>query len=254
LGELTEKAAAQTVRTVALIGGAEALGLLVRYAQDTREEVIQALIEAWGYFDADAYADRVLAGVALKGRRVEVTHSGQWRAVKHLPAVDNLWVSYPVTDLSLLSELHPLTKLTFADLGGEVDLSALELHALPALETLYFSCHSLTDLHALSLPTALRYLGLLSIDPSLDLACLSHNQITWLGLIMSDVCLPRGAAELLTNLPRLKYLYLRRVDLAAWLETEIFPPPTVRNLHLVDCVLPRDPAALDFPGVDVTIL
>ncbi|MFF9120243.1 hypothetical protein ACF09Y_32495 [Streptomyces massasporeus] len=55
MGELTEKAAAQTVRTVALIGGGEALGLLVRYAEDTREAVVEALIEAWGYFDADAY-------------------------------------------------------------------------------------------------------------------------------------------------------------------------------------------------------
>ncbi|MEU0216372.1 hypothetical protein ABZ281_15130 [Streptomyces sp. NPDC006265] len=48
LGELTEKAAAQTVRTVALIGGAEALGLLARYAEDTRRGVVEALIEAWG--------------------------------------------------------------------------------------------------------------------------------------------------------------------------------------------------------------
>lgn len=47
-GELTEKAAAQTVRTVALIGGAEALGLLARHAEDTRERVAEALIDAWG--------------------------------------------------------------------------------------------------------------------------------------------------------------------------------------------------------------
>ncbi|GAP51362.1 hypothetical protein [Streptomyces azureus] len=105
MGELTEKAAAQTVRTVALIGGAEALGLLAGYAKDSREAVVDALVEAWGYFDADAYAEEVLAGVPLKGRRVGITHSGQWRAVGRLPAIDNLWVSHPVTDLTVLTEL-----------------------------------------------------------------------------------------------------------------------------------------------------
>lgn len=61
LGEPTEKAAAQTVRTVALIGGEEALGLLAGYVRDERDDVIQELINAWAYFDADVYVDAVLS-------------------------------------------------------------------------------------------------------------------------------------------------------------------------------------------------
>ncbi|MEU2272949.1 NACHT domain-containing protein [Streptomyces olindensis] len=273
LGELTEKAAVQTVRTVALIGGAEALGLLTRYADDARETVIDALIEAWGYFDADAYADGVLAGLPLQGRQVTVTHSGQWRAVGRLPAIDNLWISHPVTDLSVLSGLHPLKRLAFGHLRDEVDLSRLEsqsslthlsllggplpesfdaLDRLPTLETLYLSCRGLTDLRALCLPSALRHLGLFSVDASLDLTCLTHARISWLGLIMREVSLPRGV-EALTGLPRLRSMYLDSVNVAAWLKSGATPPSTVRNLHLSKCVLPDDPATLDTLGVRLTL-
>ncbi|MCK8436062.1 NACHT domain-containing protein [Streptomyces sp. D2-8] len=273
LGELTEKAAAQTVRTVALIGGEEALLLLAGYALDTREGVADALIDAWGYFDADAYADAVLAGVSLSGRQVKLTHSGQLRAVGRLPAVDDLWISHPVTNLTDFSGLGPLKQLTFTDLRDEVDLSRLEaltslthlrllggaplknldaLEALPALETLYLSCLGLTDSRELRLPTPLRYLGLLSIDASLDLACLRHEQIIWLGLMTKGVCLPQGV-EALTGWTHLTYLYLMRVDVAAWLETGFFPPPSVRFVDLAHCALPGNPAALDIPGVDITV-
>ncbi|MEU0193865.1 hypothetical protein ABZ250_29085 [Streptomyces afghaniensis] len=44
----------------------------------------------------------------------------------------------------------------------------------------------------------------------------------------------------------------RTVDVAAWLETGPFPPPTVADVNPAECVLPDDPAALDIPGVSVT--
>ncbi|KDN74178.1 ATP-binding protein [Streptomyces olindensis] len=273
LGELTSKAAVHTVRTVALIGGAEALGLLVRYAEDTREEVIEALIEAWGYFDADVYADRVLTGVPLQGRQVTVTHSGQLRALRRLPTIDRLWISPPVTDVSVLTGMSSLTQLEFGHLQGDIDLSGLTsqtslrrltllgspspksfdgLDTLPVLETLYFSCRSLTDLRAVSLPPALRHLGMLSVDASLDLACLTHDGVSWLGLIMREVCVPRGI-DALNGLPQLQRLYLDHVDVAAWLKSGAVPASTVWSLRLADCVLPEDPTALDIPGVNVTI-
>uniref|UniRef100_UPI00403FCDC6 hypothetical protein n=1 Tax=Streptomyces sp. DG1A-41 TaxID=3125779 RepID=UPI00403FCDC6 len=100
--------------------------------------------------------------------------------------------------------------------------------ALLALEALYISCHGLTDLRDVCLPTALGYLGLLTIDSSLDPASLKHDRIMWLGLMTKGVHLPRGG-ETLTGLPRLEYLCLYRVDVSAWLETGPFPPPTVRS-------------------------
>ncbi|MFI8894134.1 NACHT domain-containing protein [Streptomyces paradoxus] len=274
LGELTEKAAAQTVRTVALIGGGEALGLLARYAEDGREGVVDALIEAWGYFDADAYADRVLAGVALAGRSVKVTHSGQWRAVARLPAVDNLWINHPITDLTVLSGLHPLKELTLVALRGEVDLSPLGpldsltslglsgyasltnldvLGELPALDTLYFGAVPLPDLRELSLPPALEYLGLLNFGASLDLSPLRHDRIRWLGLLAGQTCLPRGTHSALSALPGLRTLFLTHIDVAAWMKTEPFPPAGLTYLNMTACVLPDDPAALDSPGLRVVV-
>jgi Leucine-rich repeat (LRR) protein len=274
LNEMSEKSAAQTVRTVALIGGAEALGLLARYAEDTREGVVEALIEAWGYFDADAYADRVLAGVPLKGRKVTVTHSGQWRAVGRLPAIDNVWVSHRVTDLSVLGGLHPLEELTLVSMRGEVDVSQLNtqpsltnlglsgnaslknldvLGELPALDTLYFGAVPIPDLSELSLAPTLRYLGLLNFDASLDLSPLRHDRIRWLGLLARKVCLPQGAHTALAALPGLRTLFLTNIDVAAWLETGSFPPSDLGYLNMSSCVLPDDPAALDFPDVHVVV-
>ncbi|MFD5740129.1 NACHT domain-containing protein [Streptomyces massasporeus] len=270
LEELTEKAAAQTVRTVALIGGAEALGLLARYAEDTRERVIEALIEAWGYFDAHAYADQVLAGVQLTGRNVVLTHSGQLPAARRLPGVNDLWVNYTVTDLTAYTSL-PLQELTFTNLHGEVDLSPLTAHdsllrlglsgratlrnidvlgELPWLDTLRISCHCIPDLRALPLAPTLAYLGLLDFDASLDLTPLRHDRIRWLGLHAAEVCLPQGV-DTLSALTRLESLYLWRIDVAAWLKAGSFPPSTVTRLDLSKCRLPDLPGALAIPGVHV---
>ncbi|MEV4787443.1 NACHT domain-containing protein [Streptomyces tuirus] len=271
LSELTEKAAAQTVRTVALIGGGEALGLLVRYAEDRREGVVEALIEAWGYFDADAYADDVLAGVPLTGRQVTLTHSGQLRAVSRLPRIDNLWVRHPVTDLAVLAELHPLRKLTLVSLMGEVDLSGLAaqpsltqlglsgsakptggdvLGELPVLDALYYGC--LREPHAPALAPTLSTLGLLHFDASLDLTPLHHDRIRWLGLYAGRLCVPQGTRAV-SALPRLASLYLTLIDVASWMKAEPFPPPGVTRLDMNNCALPDDATSLDLPGVNLTI-
>ncbi|MEU0726107.1 NACHT domain-containing protein [Streptomyces sp. NPDC006140] len=273
LGELTEKAAAQTVRTVALIGGAEALALLARYADDDRDEVVEALIEAWGYFDADAYADEILARLPLAGRQVRLTHSGQWPAVSRLGSIDNVWITHSVTDLTVLTELRPFRQVAFVALLGEVDLSPLVtqtslvqlvltgraslknidvLGEPPALEILHLGYRCLPDLGELRLGANLQFLSLHNFDASLDLALLRHDPIRWLGLYANDICLPRSV-HALSALPRLTNLRLSRIDIAAWLEAGPFPPPTVTDLSLWDCALPDDPAALELPGVNITV-
>ncbi|MCL3995955.1 NACHT domain-containing protein [Streptomyces lavenduligriseus] len=127
LEELTPKAAAQTVRTVAMIGGEAALGLLEGYAADRRKEVVDALIEAWGYFDAEAYVDRVMSGLPLDGYRVVLTHLAQLRAAVRLRSLTVLWVQFPVRDLSVLTDLPALQELVFW-VRGKVDLSPLRWH------------------------------------------------------------------------------------------------------------------------------
>ncbi|MEU7414131.1 NACHT domain-containing protein [Streptomyces sp. NPDC042638] len=127
LGELTTKAAVQTVRTVALIGGEQALTVLEGYARDGRRDVIAALIDAWGYFDADAYADRVMSGLPLDSHRVEVKHAAQVRATVRLRSLTSLWIRFGLPDLSLLGELAPLRELT-CTVRGTADLSLLKGH------------------------------------------------------------------------------------------------------------------------------
>ncbi|MEV4337965.1 NACHT domain-containing protein [Streptomyces sp. NPDC049590] len=131
LEELTPKAAAQTVRTVAMIGGDAALGLLEGYAEDRRDEVVSALIEAWSYFDADAYADRVMARLPLSGRWVELTHSAQLPAAVRLESLTWLWVAYELQDLSDLPTLPALQSLA-CRVRGTADLTSLT--RFPALD------------------------------------------------------------------------------------------------------------------------
>ncbi|WP_369392085.1 NACHT domain-containing NTPase [Streptomyces sp. CG1] len=133
LDELTSKAAVQTVRTVALIGGEEALGLLEGYAEDRRRDVVGALIDAWAYFDADAYADRVVGGLPLDEHSVVLTHSGQLRAAARLSSLTKLRIDFRLQNLSFLIELPPLQVLVCA-VQGTADLSLLRGH--PGLKTL----------------------------------------------------------------------------------------------------------------------
>ncbi|MEU2061479.1 NACHT domain-containing protein [Streptomyces sp. NPDC013455] len=127
LEELSSKAAVQTVRTVALIGGEQALRVLEGYARDGRRDVVAALIDAWAYFDADAYADRVMGGLPLEQHAVVITHSAQLRAAVRLRSLASLWIKCTVRDLSVLGELPPLQGLT-CGVRGTADLSVLERH------------------------------------------------------------------------------------------------------------------------------
>ncbi|MEV6114249.1 NACHT domain-containing protein [Streptomyces sp. NPDC052109] len=158
LDELTSKAAVETVRTAALIGGEEALGLLEGYARDERSDVVAALIEAWAYFDADAYADRVMAGLPLERHWVGLTHSAQLRAAVRLRSLTTLRIRFALQDLSVLTELPPLQQL-MCTVRGTADLSLLKEH--PELEFLQvFGGASLRHPEALTDLPALRFLQL----------------------------------------------------------------------------------------------
>ncbi|MFD8374288.1 NACHT domain-containing protein [Streptomyces sp. NPDC059688] len=128
---LSSNEATQTVRTVALIGGEEALGLLEGYAEDGRRDVVGALIDAWAYFDADAYADRVMGRLPLDRHSVVLTHAGQLRAAARLRSLHTLRIRFGLPGTAALSELPPLRVLT-CRVRGTADLSVLRGH--PGLE------------------------------------------------------------------------------------------------------------------------
>ncbi|WP_078858429.1 NACHT domain-containing protein [Streptomyces sp. NRRL F-2799] len=270
LTELTEKAAVQTVRTVALIGGSEALGLLSSYVNDGRKSVEEQLIESWSYFDPDAYVDAVLSGVQLARHIVAVKHSGQLPLLGQL-LPNRVDIQIPLNDLSVLRTLPPLDDLLMWSLTGEVDLSLMpdmpDLRALfldgdvafthldalnrfPALRTLAISVLNTPDLSSLRLGEKTVDLSLWDVHSDTDLAqcreALSGlESLTLWAFDFSPVDL--------TTLPAVPELCLDRFDVAAWLESPGFEPPTAQRLVLHGCHLPDDQRALHFPGVEVFI-
>ncbi|MEU9170184.1 NACHT domain-containing protein [Streptomyces sp. NPDC048420] len=274
LGGLTEKAAVQTVRTAALIGGPEALKLLSGYVDDDRHDVRQELISAWGYFDADAYADAVLSAVPLDEFSVILTHSAQWHAVSRLSSLSKLTVDYPCADFTELERLPPLDTLSMFQIPVGADVSPLTaqpaltmlsllaagpmegLEVLAGLERLDYLGITLRDLAKRAtpkLPPGLKYLALYGADPTTDLTFVSgHPNIKFVYLSAYETCLP-GGIEALSTLPKLDHLALVRVDVAAWLATPLPLMPRKGTLDLDECVLPADPGALNLSGVDVQI-
>ncbi|GAA4819078.1 NACHT domain-containing protein [Streptomyces ziwulingensis] len=268
LAGLTEKAAVQTVRTVALIGGAEALGVLAGYVGEGRPKVIEELIEAWAYFDSDSYADEVLARLTLRGRWITVTHSGQWSALRRLKHADWLYARAPLPRDP--TELPPLTRLLAFEYGAGLDLGTLRAHPglhtlallgfgpmtgaeavadLTALRSLYLNVPSASWLEGLRLGPDLDSLSLWFLPPATDLSVLAgHPGLRTLELMARTPCSLEGMRQL-SALPGLESLTLHSVDATAWLDSPDPLPPSLKRLRLLNCVLPT---SLELPGVQVT--
>ncbi|NGO08597.1 NACHT domain-containing protein [Streptomyces sp. HC44] len=259
LGELTEKAAAQTVRTVAMIGGEEALSLMAGYAEDERDGVIDELIGAWRYFDADAYADQVLAPLPLTGHTVELTHSGQWHAATRLRSITDLWIGYPFPDLAAVAQLSPLTELSIPQLRGAGDLSVMAAHPglrelavlgprelinletvgnLGSLAHLFLGLRGTPTLDGLRLRPAASELSFYDVSESTDLGVLSSCCEPWfLYLAGLNTCMPRSI-NAISAMRGLRHLSIKRFDLCAWLKANESLPPALRTLNITNCVLP----------------
>ncbi|WP_369190353.1 NACHT domain-containing NTPase [Streptomyces sp. R08] len=264
LGELTEKSAIQTVRTVAMIGGEEALALMVRYAEDRRPHVIEELIEAWAYFDADAYGEQVLAGLPLAGHDVRLTHSQQWRAATRLTSITTLTIDYPLSTLAAMEQLPPLTNLAAYNFRGPGDLSALtaqpqlrlltifgqgKLHGLESVENLgnlsYLALGQggVADLGSLRLGPTTSWLRLYHLSETSELSALSNfPDVTNLLLSHMSAGSPRDLSSVST-MPRLHDLLLRLMHLPKWLTAREPLPAELRTLTLADCVVPGDSRA-----------
>ncbi|MER6912319.1 NACHT domain-containing protein [Streptomyces sp. NPDC000594] len=263
LSSLTEKAAIQTVRTVALIGGEEGLERLGAYVGDERDAVIDELIQAWAYFEAESYVDAVLSRLPLEGRWVYLTHSGQLRAVRRLSGLTNLRVECLVDRLDFLVGLPPLRKLQIMAAHGVADLTVLRDH--PGLRWLFLfgpvsvrgraTLKELKELRHLALPdhadldlNKLHLLGLASlalhkVRAGSDLGPLTAlSGLEGLLLEVSAVSRVRGFEEL-AGMTSLSSLTFFRADAAAWLRRLRSTPPVLSRLDFYGCVVPHDPDA-----------
>ncbi|MFJ9247102.1 NACHT domain-containing protein [Streptomyces sp. NPDC101776] len=264
LGELTEKSAVHTVRTVAMIGGEAALALMVGYAEDRRDLVIDELIEAWAYFDADAYGEQVLAGLPLEGHRVRLTHSQQWHAAARLKSITRLSIDYPLPTLDAVAQLPPMKVLAVYDLRGPGDLSVLTthpqmqgftvwgrgtLHGLESVENLaslfYLSLGhgGASDLDSLRLGPTMTWLGLYELSGTSELTALSNfRDVRNLLLATVATCTPRGLSSV-SAMPGLHDLSFNDMRLPEWLTAREPLPAELRTLALDYCVVPGDSRA-----------
>ncbi|WP_407563140.1 NACHT domain-containing protein [Streptomyces sp. 184] len=264
LDELSTKAGVQTVRTVALIGGAEALELLKGYAGDGRGEVIEELIHAWDYFEPNAYAEHVLNCLPLPGRYVWVSHSGQLNAVHRLHSLSLLEVRIPTRDLAFLARIPPLRHLVMSRLEPECDLSPLRTHPgleavhlygearltgvqdldeLPRLRSLTLRCSEATDLRASELLSRLELLGLHTVDDNSDLSLLTG--LTDLAVLTVNYA-HSGAVHPLRELDGLTgvtNLTLVGGNVSEWLAEARGGPPALKHLQLYQCVFSADQCA-----------
>lgn len=264
LGELTEKSAKQTVRTVAMIGGEEALALMVGYAEDRRGPVVQEIIDAWAYFDADAYGEQVLAGLPLEGHEVSLRHSQQWRAATRLTSITELSIHYPLPTLAALDQLPPMERLSIYNLHGPGDLSVLMAHpqlrlftvlgrgdvhrfeSIENLENLFYvglGHGGTTDLNSLRLGPMTSWLSLYELSGTSELAALSNfPDVENLFLMTPSTCTPRGLSSV-SAMPGLLDLSLRNMHVPEWLTEQEPLPAGLHVLTLDDCVVPGDSRA-----------
>ncbi|WP_406373535.1 NACHT domain-containing protein [Streptomyces sp. NBC_00647] len=263
LGHLTENAAEQTVRTVALIGGEESLELLKGYVEDRRHNVTDALIHAWNYFDADAYVDAVLSRLSLQGHEVMVTHSGQMGTLRRLPSLTHLRLDQPVKELDSLTDVSPLRSLWATAIDG-IDLSPLRAHS-GLRELMLFglgpvreasAIADMKDLLALTVPIGegfdldilrrfpkLESLSLGGVDENSDLSVLPTitglRDLHFVGFADATTA---GFQEI-AALPGLNSLSLYWYDVTAWLATLKGARSPLKQLYLYSCVAPVDPLA-----------
>ena len=272
LGELTEKSAVQTVRTVAMIGGKEALALMVRYAEDRRRHVVKEIIEAWAYFDADAYGEQVLAELPLQGHRVNLRHSQQWHAATRLRSITTLSIYYPLPELAAVDQLPPVKSLSIYDHRGPGDLSVLtthpqlkwltvmgrgKLHSLESMENLenltYLALGhgGSVDLDSLRLGPNMSWLRLFELSGTTELTALrDFPDVRNLLLSTASRCTPRGLSSV-SAMPGLHDLILRVMHLPEWLTARESLPAELRTLTLNNCVLPWDSRAYrDFSSLE----
>lgn len=156
--DLTETEAAVTVRTAALVGGPQALGLIARFRTDTRPQVAVELADNWRRFHTADYVESVLAHAELTSTYVsvytseELAHLPMLAHARHISLRDGHWLPDAVIN--------------------RPDLEGLTVHR----------DGQLTDLSPLTALQDLRYLGLYECPRIRDLAPLSGLPLRSLGL------------------------------------------------------------------------
>lgn len=165
---LDAEVAGAVVRTAALVGGPAALAVIARFREDTRFRVTYQLSSSWRFFDAEEYADAVLARVSLNESYLHVVSPAQVDVLERLPHIEkfhlkgNLGVPEAIVRSGRTKWLFLNYDDTLDDLSPVSRIAGLELLGVEG-------CPRVRDLSPLAgLPLEKLYLD--NLSPELSLA------------------------------------------------------------------------------------
>jgi hypothetical protein len=185
---LTEHEAACVVRTIAMIGGTEALDRLSRFAEVNQPMVIDELMRAWRVATApEEYARTVLAEIEFGDQEVTLRGWHRLQYADHLTKLRSLRCVGDFTPLTPISGLPQLRRLTLDNNLVLRDLSPLA--GAPALEALHLIwCTVLRDLSPLNRARRLRTLHLTACKLVQSYAPLAECTVESLSLHLMEHC------------------------------------------------------------------
>ncbi|GIF46293.1 NACHT domain-containing protein [Asanoa ferruginea] len=219
------------VAAAARVGGPAALTTIGRHSQSALgHEVAKVFVDSWGFFDASAYAMKVLRNVDLRQRLVPLRTADQLTAAATIPTLVSARVETDLgrPDLTFVAPLRELRDLdaqqlpnlrSAAGVGSLTRLRRLNLSRCPhladisaiadlhALRDLYLNeCPEIVDLTAIGGPRGLRVLcvdgavGVTDFSVIAGLSALTTLSVTDCDLGSLDVC---------AGLPQLRTLRAR---------------------------------------------
>lgn len=189
--EISEAAGVASIRTAALINGADTWQVLELFAHDPRPRIQKELISAWQYFDPHEYASRILTNAPLLNGHLTIRNKTLLPSVAQLRQLTALRVDLDgVSDLDWLPGLPCLQDLSFSGVfdglalllphqklnsllvSSRQPVNPEPLKELPNLTKLFFYTSNIPSLDSFRPISGLMSLGLSGMQNILDLEAL----------------------------------------------------------------------------------
>ncbi|MFF2503938.1 NACHT domain-containing protein [Streptomyces sp. NPDC058067] len=273
---LTDDEAHAVVTTASLIGHEGSLPVLKRYRAHPSLDVRRQLVGTWRRFDAEEYADEVLAYVERDELDLTVTSEEQVRALRTMTpwARVDLDGAYPLDTFMDALDPGATRNLTLTRTPYLTDLR--ELHVLRALESLsLLACSEVRDLAPLS-SMRLRHLTVFRLQSLTGLSRLTslstlgvHQPIPGDSLAaalpvaapLEELTLGEGATDTTGLAGLADFPHLTKLNLASGLRPlgprdwdALATHPALSYLSLTGPLLPPHGPPTDLPGVRDLVL
>ncbi|MDX2405871.1 NACHT domain-containing protein [Streptomyces microflavus] len=178
---LTEPHASAVVRTAAAVGGDAAYELVKQFRDDDRGWVANAVSTAWESFDAELYAQEMMAVRTWDTAHALVKTDAQLSALRHIPRLHNVHLTGDHHDLSRVTSRAEVEQLFVS--GNRRITDVAPLAAMERLRKIGLSnCPQIRSIAPLARP-GLEWLSLAELHPSLDPSPLTDMpDLRYLGL------------------------------------------------------------------------